>query len=50
MNKEMREKAIKELVVNLGCTLDIAGNILSDMDKEAKEQQEVFNECACEMA
>lgn len=50
MNKELRKKAAEELAGNLGCDLEIAENILSGMDKEAKDQQEVSNECAVEMA
>jgi len=50
MSNELRKQAAEELAINLGCSLEIAENILKGMDEEAKEQQEVSNECACEMA
>lgn len=40
MDEKLREKTTKVLASQLGCTEEIAENILKGMDKEAKKQQE----------
>lgn len=38
MDNVLRKRAAEELAQILGCSIQIAGNILGGMDKEAKEQ------------